>query len=120
MTESYSYDTTASTTFRKERFMPADNQSAVDPLLVESEERYRAVIENASDMIQSVRPDGTFEFVNRAWENKLGYGPDDLNRLIIWDIVDPAELEHCQPYFAAAIRGETVDYVRTAFLTKDG
>lgn len=100
--------------------MRDEDRPEIDPLLVESEARYRAVIENASDMIQSVRPDGTFEFVNRAWHQKLGYGPEDVERLIIWDIVDPDELEHCQPYFAAAIRGETVENVRTAFMTKDG
>src|SRR5688572_12298992 len=48
-----------------------ERRDLTDPRLVESEERYRAVIENASDMIQSVRADGTFEFVNPAWLEKL-------------------------------------------------
>jgi PAS domain S-box-containing protein len=91
----------------------------VESRLVESEARYRAVIENASDMIQSVRPDGTFEFVNRAWHQKLGYEQDEVDRLIIWDIVHPDALEHCQPAFAAAIRGETIDNFQTTFITKD-
>ena len=33
--------------------------ASADQRLLESEQRYQAVIENASDMIQSVRPDGT-------------------------------------------------------------
>ncbi len=49
-----------------------------DPRLIESEARFRAVIENASDMIQSVLPDGTFEFVNRAWLERLGYTDEEL------------------------------------------
>jgi PAS domain S-box-containing protein len=93
---------------------------SVDPRLVESEERYRAVIENASDMIQSVRPDGTFEFVNRAWEHKLGYREDELGGMTIWDIIHPNELEHCSVLFMRAMHGESLDDVRTTFQAKDG
>ncbi len=39
-------------------------QPDVTTRLVESEARYRAFIDNAWDLIQSVRPDGSFEFVN--------------------------------------------------------
>ena len=53
--------------------MSEDYSGASNARLIESEARYRAVIENASDMIQSVLPDTTFEFVNRAWLEKLGY-----------------------------------------------
>jgi PAS domain S-box-containing protein len=100
--------------------MPADNQSAVDPLLVESEERYRAVIENASDMIQSVRPDGSFEFVNRAWEEKLGYKADQLDGMTIWDTIHPEEKDHCSVLFMKAMQGETLEEVRTRFIARDG
>ena len=44
--------------------MSEPNQNQAHLQLAESEERYRAAIDNAHDMIQSVRPDGTFEFVN--------------------------------------------------------
>lgn len=100
--------------------MSDGNATHVDSLLVESEERYRAVIENASDMIQSVRPDGTFEFVNRSWERQLGYGEDELAGMTVWDIIYPDQLEHCELFFMAAMRGETLEDVRTTFRTKDG
>jgi PAS domain S-box-containing protein len=92
----------------------------VDPLLAESEERYRAVIENASDMIQSVRPDGSFEFVNRAWHDKLGWTAEDLDRLIIWDTIHEDSMEHCQVFFSLAIQGKTLEDLRVTFKTKDG
>ena len=91
-----------------------------DLRLIESEERYRAVIENASDMIQSVLPDGTFEFVNGAWKATLGYTDDDLSSMTVFQIVHPDFLEHCMADFMRAIRGETVDYLETRFVTKDG
>ena len=91
-----------------------------DPLLQESEERYRTVIENASDMIQSVRPDGSFEFVNAAWHKTLGYTPEDLPNLSIWDIIHPDSVEECQVHFGLAIQGIPVDNIRAIFRSKDG
>jgi PAS domain-containing protein len=40
--------------------------------LRESEERYRDLFENANDRIQSVAPDGSIVYVNRAWRETLG------------------------------------------------
>jgi PAS domain S-box-containing protein len=95
-------------------------RAAVDPRLTESEERYRAVIENASDMIQSVRPDGSFEFVNPAWLDTLGYSPDEVDQMVIWDIIHPDSLEHCQELFAIVMQGQSATNVRVIFKTKDG
>jgi PAS domain S-box-containing protein len=92
----------------------------LDSRLAESEARYRAVIENASDMIQSVRPDGTFEFVNHTWLEKLGYSEDEVADLIVWDIIHPESVEHCQEFFGRAIGGETIEDLIAIFLTKDG
>ncbi len=94
--------------------------SAIDPRLVESEERYRAVIENASDMIQSVRPDGSFEFVNPAWLRAMGYEEDDLAHLNIWDIIHPDSVEHCQVLFTQAIAGLPIGHMQAIFVTKSG
>jgi PAS domain S-box-containing protein len=92
----------------------------LDSRLAESEARYRAVIENASDMIQSVRPDGTFEFVNRTWLEKLGYAEGEVAGLIIWDIIHPDSVAHCQEFFGRAIGGEAIEDLLAIFLTKDG
>jgi PAS domain S-box-containing protein len=91
-----------------------------DLKLRESEDRYRAVIDNASDMIQSVLPDGTFEFVNQAWLDKLGYTREEVEHLIVWDIVHPDSLQHCQLLFMAALQGDPIAEMQTTFKTKDG
>jgi PAS domain S-box-containing protein len=100
--------------------MAEHKPSDTDLKLLESEERYRAVIDNASDMIQSVLADGTFEFVNQAWLDKLGYTRDEVDQLIVWDIIDPEAKQHCEMLFMAAMRGETIPEMTTTFLTKDG
>jgi PAS domain S-box-containing protein len=99
--------------------LPTDG-SGIDGRLVESEARYRAVIENASDMIQSCRPDGSFEFVNRTWLEKMGYTADEVSRMVVWDVIHPESLDHCADLFRRAVEGETIEHVRATFVTKDG
>ncbi|MGE0688439.1 MAG: PAS domain S-box protein, partial [Dehalococcoidia bacterium] len=88
----------------------------LDSQLAESEARYRAVIENASDMIQSCRPDGSFEFVNKTWLEKMGYTQEEVDRLIVWDVIDPESLPHCQDLFMRAVGGETIEDVFAVFV----
>ncbi len=100
--------------------MREENPPSTDLRLVESEERYQAVIENASDMIQSVLLDGTFEFVNKAWRNALEYTDDDLAKMTVFEIIHPDFLAHCMNDFMRAIRGETVEFLETRFVAKSG
>ena len=100
--------------------MLADSTSHNDPHLIESEARYRAVIENASDMIQSVLPDGRFEFVNPSWLNKLGYTAEEVENLIIWDVIHPSSLDHCQTMFGIVMDGNALPDVELVFKTKSG
>jgi PAS domain S-box-containing protein len=88
--------------------------------LRESEERYRAVIEGAHDMIQSVALDGSINFVNQAWLDALGYSKADLPKLNLAKVIHPDCLPHCQELFARVLKGEPVHNVQTTFLTKDG
>lgn len=88
--------------------------------LAESEQRYRAVIDNSSDMIQSIRPDGTFEFVNQAWLDTLAYTADEVASLNIWDIVHSSSVDHCQTFFVQALTGAPIPYMEATFVSKDG
>ena len=88
--------------------------------LRESEERYRAVIQDAHDMIQSVRPDSSFVFVNPAWLQTLGYTEEDLPGLHLFDVIHPESLAHCQELFAKVIGGEYVKDISATFIAKSG
>ena len=88
--------------------------------LRESESRYRDLFDNASDIIQSVAPDGHFIYVNKAWQNVLGYSEKEVDHLTIWDVVHPDSINHCAEVFQMVMSGEAVDDVETVFMTKDG
>jgi DNA-binding response OmpR family regulator len=64
--------------------------------LRESEERFRDLFENATDLIQSVTPDGQFLFVNRAWRETLGYSKEQVAGLTLFDIIHPDSQAHCK------------------------
>ena len=100
--------------------MSEDDHAERDARLIESEARYRAVIENASDMIQSVLPDGTFEFVNNAWLHRLGYTASEVEGLTIWSVIHPDSVEHCQALFTRVFNGEALQNADAIFMTKDG
>jgi PAS domain S-box-containing protein len=88
--------------------------------LRDSEERYRDIIESAHDMIQNVKPDGHFEFVNRAWLETLGYTGTELSALNISDIIHPDSLPHCREIFSKIMAGKAVTGIQATFVTKDG
>ncbi|MCB0765593.1 MAG: PAS domain S-box protein, partial [Flavobacteriales bacterium] len=86
-----------------------------------SEERYRDLFENATDLIQSVDPDGRLEYVNQAWKSALGYGTDaEIAGLTLEDIVHPDHLRTFMERHASVVAGEQVDRLRTVFIGKDG
>jgi len=88
--------------------------------LTASEERYRDLFEQANDLIQSVAPDGSFVYVNRAWLETLGYAPEEVARLSIFDVIAPECREHCQGLFGAIMSGQDVGRIEATFRAKDG
>lgn len=88
--------------------------------LRESEAKYRDLFENANDLIQSVTPEGRFLYVNRAWNEALGYDDDELSELNLFDIIHPASRAGCRESFDRVLAGERLDNVETVFVTKDG
>jgi PAS domain S-box-containing protein len=52
-----------------------------------SEARYRAVVENQSEMVCRFRPDGTILFVNGAYASALGTTPEALMQGSFWNFI---------------------------------
>jgi PAS domain S-box-containing protein len=88
--------------------------------LKESEERYRDLFDNASDLIHSVRPDGTFVYVNHAWLRTLGYTAEEVGSLTIWDVLAPEHHDAYRAMFAASSEAAATGLREAAFLARDG
>ena len=88
--------------------------------LAESEERYRDLFENASDLIQAVTIEGRFLYVNRAWRETLGYTDDEIANLSLFEIIHPNSRAKSEDVFRCVITGEEVEKCQIEFVTKDG
>ena len=88
--------------------------------LLESEERYRDLFENANDLIQSVAVDGSFLYANRAWRETLGYSAVEIARLNCLDIVHPDWKARWLETFGRVMSGEIIDRARADFINKSG
>ena len=88
--------------------------------LVVSEARYRDLLENANDLIQSVSPEGKILYVNKAWCNALGYTKQEIMHRSSFDLIHPDSLEHCKDVFNRIMQGEAIEATEVSFITKDG
>ena len=89
-------------------------------LLAESETRYRNFIESSHDLIQSVNADGSFDFVNTAWLECLGYEEEEIQDLNFIDIIHESSQSHCMSLFEKIIMGADIDVVEATFCKKSG
>jgi len=88
--------------------------------LQESEERFRDLIEHAHDLIQSVAPDGHFQYVNKEWLKTLGYEKSEIGRLTLSDVLHPDSRDYCTQVFQSVLAGKTFEYVEAEFVSKEG
>lgn len=86
----------------------------------ESERRYADLIESSHDIIQSIQADGHFEFVNRAWHEHLGYTPEELPDITLFDIVEESFHDHCTVLIGQIMSGMSFDSIEITFVAKDG
>jgi len=95
-------------------------EAARDLALRDSEQRYRTLFENSSDLMQIVAPDGRFINVNPAWLRVFGYSRDDLRELTIFDLIDDQCQEHCETIFHQVLTRPGTHQIDTVFRAKNG
>lgn len=101
-------------------FRDITNLNRAQEELKASEEKYRDLFDNATDLIQSIDPDGRFIYVNSAWKRTLGINDGDLKDLHVFDIVHPDYKEQCIEMFKKVRRGENIEKEEIILVTKKG
>src|ERR1043166_9417867 len=86
----------------------------------ESPEHIERLLDSITDLVQSVRPDGSFAYVNRAWRETLGYSAARIDRLKAFDVIHESSREKCRGVFERLLAGHTVPPFETVFVKSDG
>jgi two-component system, cell cycle sensor histidine kinase and response regulator CckA len=85
-----------------------------------SEERYRELVENASDIIYSHDLMGRFTSMNKAGERISGYTREEFLRMNIADIIAPEFLEQARRRIADKVAGGALTVYELEIIAKDG
>ncbi len=86
--------------------------------MADDEKCYRELFENSSDLILSLRVDGSFVYVNQASCETLGHTQKDLTQLRFLDLVHPEERSRWAGILQRLIRREPVEPFETRFITR--
>jgi len=93
---------------------------SAEEALRRSEERYRDLFESVSDLVVSIRLDGSLEFVNAAWCETLGYDCSETASMSIFDLLHPDCDAACRERIAELLRSGRGGRVEAMLLAKDG
>jgi diguanylate cyclase (GGDEF)-like protein/PAS domain S-box-containing protein len=80
--------------------------------VADSEAKFRALIENASDLVSVLGADGTILYESPSVERVLGYTPDELVGRSVFELVHPEDLEGIRATFQNVLlsTGEKLSY----------
>jgi len=95
-----------------------ERKKAEDDLL-ESETKYRTMIESSSDLIWSLDREGNFTFVNRTAEQVSGFSAAELLGQSFAPLIPPADLPRIGKVFSDTLSGTALQY-EVDFRKKDG
>lgn len=88
--------------------------------IAESEERYRGLFENATDMVYEHDLNGVFTSFNRAARARLGYSESDRDPVTIADVVDAPDLDRVRAMIAAKLAHRGGTTYEIALVARDG
>ncbi|MBF0515948.1 MAG: PAS domain S-box protein [Nitrospirae bacterium] len=85
-----------------------------------NKEQLQDFFDNAHDMIQIVDTDGKFLYVNRSWQETLGYTQEEVSGLTVAGILHPDDRDRCLGMFHMVLSGGSISNIEMTFIKKDG
>ena len=95
-------------------------KSLAEQQLIESEERYLDIVNNTSDLVQCILPDGSFIYTNNAWRKAMGYTQEEVQLLNLMDVLHPETKSCCMDRFERLQEGENLPALDFKFISKSG
>ena len=88
--------------------------------LRESEEKYRLLAENSTDMISRHDPNGTYLYVSPACRTLVGYEPEELIGRSPYDFVHPDDLVRISTTHSTILQSSDTSTITFRGRCKDG
>ena len=79
-----------------------------------------SLIEGTNDLVQTIKPDGSLEFVNGAWLDTMKYVVDETDELTIDDVIFPGAIGEFKLVMSHVLNGERIVGFKTILVSKDG
>lgn len=77
--------------------------------LQESEQRFRALVEQSTDCVVIIKPDGNFTYISPSIKNLLGYTPEELRTQAALGYVYPDDLLKTQAAFQQLLQASGIE-----------
>jgi PAS domain S-box-containing protein len=100
--------------------MDVTERKAAEAALTESEQRYRALVDNASDIVMTMDLDMRITSANPAVQRILGYEPREIIGTPISRLIPADQLAMQNSMLARKLAGEEATRYETDLLRKDG
>ncbi|MGC1247415.1 MAG: EAL domain-containing protein, partial [Spirulinaceae cyanobacterium] len=88
--------------------------------LQQSEERYRLLAENATDMISRHQPSGAYVYASPACQSLLGYEPEELINTDAYDLFHPDDIKNIRRSHKTILKNLVTDTVSYRMRHKAG
>ncbi len=95
------------------------DQRLVEETLRESEEKYRCIVENSSDLIMLTAPDGNIIYLSPQCRQILGYEPEEIIGTATW-VVHPDDTPMVKEACKSGLEGKSGACLEYRIVTKDG
>ncbi len=78
------------------------------------------LVEEAHDLIQTISPDGTILYVNKAWSATLGYEKEEVLGKKLSKFLAPETIQKCNANLERLLEGDSMDTVLAEMKGKEG
>lgn len=96
------------------------DRKQVEAALIESERKYRILVETSQDLIWATDSEGRYTFVNSAAKQIYGYEPEEIIGRPFVDFIAPEQLQKDLETYQRVLAGESFLQYETTHIAKNG